>query len=228
MKITKILELLHETVSQSYLYHGTIIESGALMMEQGKITAQMAWEEKRDIRTKQYICLTRDSQLHFVLNAHEHAHALLIKIRRDVLRQTHKLFPFSYFGIHHKDPDRRESKFYRGGLYMPDQWRKHEDSIKDKGPDNHMLNRMESEEFTNKDIPINSKYIAELQIYVSRTFDPTDWWDCEWCNHIMKIIKKAEELHINWSLYNSENRRRIMDNYIDVIKKCAEEFNKSN
>ena len=64
MKITKILELLHETVSQSYLYHGTLIRSGAQMMEQGKITAQMAWEEKRDIRTKQYICLTHGVDKH--------------------------------------------------------------------------------------------------------------------------------------------------------------------
>lgn len=224
MKITKILELLHETVGQSYLYHSTQIGSGAQMMEQGKITAQVAWSDKNDIRTRQYICLTRDSQLHFTLNASGHAHALMIKIKRDILKQTHKLFPFSYFGTHHNDPDRRESKFYNGGLYMPDQWYKHKENIREKGPDNHMLNRMESEEFTNKDIPINSKYVAELQIYVTRTFDPTDDWDCEWCNNIMKIIRKAEELHINWTLYNSENRRRIMDDYIQVIKKCAENF----
>ncbi len=225
MKITKILELLEETVGQSYLYHSTSIWSASEMMDQGTITAQMAWEDSRDIRTKKYICLTRDSQLHFTLNASDHAHALLIKLKRDVLRQTHKLFPFSFFGIHYNDQRRRESKFYRGGLYMPDQWYKHEEKIKEKGPENHMLNRMESEEFTNKDIPINSKYIAEFQIYVTKSFDPNDDWDQEWCHGIMKIIKKAEELHINWSLYNSENRRRIMDNYIDVIKQCANKFN---
>lgn len=226
MKITKILELLEETVGQSYLYHMTNIESGVDIMNDGKLMAKEPWNEINDQRSSQYICLSRDSQLLFVLNhaqntSNAQAHAMQLKINHNTLRQTHKLVPHSYFGHHHKDPERRNSKFYRGGLYMPDQWRKHEDSIKEKGPTNTALNRMESEEYTNKDIPINNKYIAEVQIYVTRSFEVGDIYDKTWCKAIINIIKKAQERNIPWTLYNTDTRRRIMDNYIETIKQCA-------
>lgn len=214
MNITNIITLV-EAVSPQYHYHMTSVDHGLDIMKQGAIEAQSDWS---NLRTKEkVICLTRDKTLFFTLNYRNAEIAIQFRINTNNLKHTHKLVPFSFFGVHHDDEERRLSKWYNGGFYRPNQWDKFSDYFNNQGHTNPLLNRMESEEFTNKDIPINNKYITEIQIFITTDVDELYTNYMLECKIIMDIKYFAERASINCNLYDSHTGRGVSDTYWDVI-----------
>lgn len=214
MNITNIITLV-EAVSPQYHYHMTTIESGLKIMKAGVIKAQTDWSMLRS--KEKVICLTRDKTLFFTLNYRNIAMAVQFRVNTQSLKHTHKLVPFSYFGIHKNDDERRLSKWAHGGFYRPNQWDKFSDYFFDKGHTNPLLNRMESEEYVTRDIPINNKYITEIQVFITTDEDELYSHYMLECQDIEALKSYADHASISCNLYDSNTGKRISNNYWGAI-----------
>lgn len=198
MNINVVLQLV-ESINQ-YLYHSTTIGCAAGIMSKREIEIN-APVFGRSIRpVPQYICLTRDPSLLFAQNHGKYPCFVQFKINKNILMRTHKLRPFSFFG-NLTQKERRDSLRY-GGFYKPKQWQPYEfdDS------DDIMLNRMESEEFADKNIPITKDIVTEIQCFITKEVMYSDVY---LLRSITNIKNEANKLKIPCNLYDANTHKRL-------------------